>query len=111
MAAYPTLPIDARESKRTPRDGREEDPAGDGAVRVRKLYADKFDFDIKHPYLTSAQMTTLQSFYNSNATASTIDLTWPEDSVVYTVRFGKGALRTQYVSASRRHAWVRLVGV
>lgn len=109
MATYPTLPINAGESRRTLRDGREEDVSGDGATRIRKLYADIYDFDVMHPLLTSSQMTTLLSFYASNPSAL-IDFTWPEDGVVYTVRFGKSAIRTQWKSASRRSAWVRLVG-
>lgn len=107
--AYPTLAIDPRESKRTPRDGRDEDVLGDGTVRVRKLYADRFDFDIKHPFLSLTEMSTLQAFYATNGSAPLIDFTWPEDGAVYVVRFGKAALRTQWVSATRRHAWVRLV--
>ena len=110
--AYPSaLPIDPRESKRTLRDGRDEDVLGDGATRVRKLYADKYDFEIKHPLLTSSEMATLLSFYTTNAQAAAIDLTWPEDGAVYVVRFGKASVRTQWASPTRRHAWVRLVGV
>lgn len=106
---YPTLAIDSRESRRTSRDGREEDVLGDGYVRVRKLYGDRFDFDVKHPYLTLTEMSTLQAFYAANANAAAIDFTWPEDGLVYVVRLGRSALRTQWVSATRRHAWVRLV--
>lgn len=110
MAAYPsTLPIDG-ESRRIIRDGREEDTVGDGATRVRKLHADKFDFEIKHPRLSASQMTTLTNFYAANAAAD-ITLTWPEDGATYNVRFGKDALRTAWVAASYRDAWVRLVGV
>lgn len=108
--AYPSsLPIDGRESRRISRDGREEDVTGDGLTRVRKLHADRFDFEIKHPMLSSSEMTTLNNFYNSNGTASAIDLTWPEDGAVYVVRFGKTAIRTQWRSPTRRDAYVRLV--
>lgn len=107
--AYPTLSIDSRESRRTARDGREEDVLGDGFTRVRKLHADRFDFDVKHPMLSSADMAALVAFYATNGSAAAIDFTWPEDGAVYVVRFGKGALRTQWVSAAYRHAWVRLV--
>lgn len=109
--AYPTLPIDQRESHRVLRDGRQEDTTGDGSTRVRKLHADKYDFEIKHPQLTSAQMTTLESFYSSNSAVPAFDFVWPEDGVTYSVRFGAGAIRTQWVSAVARHAWIRLVGV
>ena len=109
--AYPTsLPI-SKESRRVLRDGRTEDITGDGSARVRKLYADKWDFDIKHPMLTSVEMATLEAFYSTYGTASAIDLVWPEDGVTYTVRFGRGAIGTSWVSASRRDATVHLVGV
>lgn len=107
--AYPTLAIEPKESRRTLRDGREEDVLGDGTARVRKLYADRFDFEVKHPMLTSADMATLDAFYATYGTAPAIDLTWPEDGAVYVVRFGRSALRTQWASPTRRHAWVRLV--
>ena len=59
-------------------------------------------------------MTTLTAFYTANPTAD-ITLTWPEDGVAYTVRFGKDAIRTRFVSNPGgnilRDAWVRLVGV
>lgn len=106
---YPTLAIDPKESQRQPRDGREEDYAGDGTGRVRKLYADKSDFVIKHPQLNATDATTLTTFYNTNSTAK-IDFTWPEDGLVYTVVFGKGALRSQWISATRRNFWIRLLG-
>lgn len=106
---YPTLAIDPKESQRLPRDGREEDYAGDGSGRVRKLYADKSDFTIKHPQLIAADVTTLLAFYAANPTVK-IDFTWPEDGLVYTVVFGKGAIRSQWVSGTRRHFWVRLLG-
>ncbi|MGH9888619.1 MAG: hypothetical protein ACREBE_24010 [bacterium] len=109
--AYPTLPIDAKESKRIFRDGREEDVASDGATRVRRLHADKWDFELKHPLLTASEMTILDAFYASYADAPEIDFTWPEDGDVYVLQWGKAAIRTQWVSPSRRHAWVRLVAV
>jgi hypothetical protein len=110
MAAYPDLPF-ALDSQRIVRDGRVEDTLGDGAGRVRKLYADKADFDLKHPALTAAQVVTLDAFYAANERAD-FTLTWPEDGITYTVRFGKDAIRTRYVAApdgGYRDVWVRLV--
>lgn len=109
--AYPaSLPVHP-DSRRQPRDGREEDIAGDGAMRVRKLYADKFDFELHHPLLTTAEQATLAAFYATNSLAVAIDLVWPEDGVTYVVRFGKNALRSAYIKPLRRDFWVRLVGV
>lgn len=105
--AYPSLPI-AIESVRTLRDGRQEAEGADGKVRIRKIYADKYDFQLVHPALTAAQLATLTSFYGTYG-ASDIDLTY--DGTVYTVRFGKGAIQTSYVSPTLRKAVVRLVGV
>jgi hypothetical protein len=79
---------------------------------VRKLYADKHDFDLRHPALAPAQVVVLMDFYAANALLE-FDLTWPEDAVTYTVRFGKDAIRTRWVPAlgNYRDVWVRLVAV
>lgn len=106
--AYPTLAIE-KNLKPISRDGREEDPTGDGLQRVRKLHADRTDFEIKHPSLNSTDRATLLAFYAANSTAQAIDFTNPLDSAVYVVRFGKGALRWEYASPTRQHAYVRLV--
>ena len=108
--AYPTLAIH-KDSKRIVRDGRAEDLSVSGVARVRNFQsADKYDFELHHPSLTSSDVTTLKNHYDANRTAS-FDFTWPEDGVTYTgLRYGKGGLRTQWVSPTRRDAWVRLVG-
>jgi hypothetical protein len=107
---YPTaLPIHPTESSRSIRDGREEDFAGDGTIRVRKLHADRNDFELKHPLLSSSELATLQSFYDTYGTATAIDLVWPVDGQTYVVQFAPEALRTQWKTASRRDVWVRLV--
>lgn len=106
--AYPTLPIDGRESRRIVRDGRVEDVIGDGLTRVRKLHADRYDFEIKHPLLTSAEISTLTTYYGTYSAAA-FDFVWPEDGVTYQVRFGAGGIRTQWASPTRRNAYVRLV--
>lgn len=107
--AYPTLPIDRSESRRIPRDGREEDVIGDGLARVRKTHTTRYDFEIKHPMLNSTDFSTWQTHYNANENALAFDLVWPEDGATYSVRYGKNAFRTQFVKPGRRHVWVRLV--
>jgi len=110
--AYPVLPI-AVTSRRKLRDGRADDQGGDGVMRVRKMFSDKYDFDIVHPNLSTADQTTLTTFYGTYGTALVIDFTWPGNGVVYTVRFGAGALNEIFDSNSGLHAayTVRLVGV
>ena len=105
---YPTLAI-AGDSEFVLRDGRSEDIGSDGTSRVRKLYADKFDFTIHHPSLNSTDATTLKSFITTNPLA-TIDFTSPLDSVVYQVKFGSPAYRLKWVSPTRVDYWVRLLG-
>jgi hypothetical protein len=108
--AYPsTLPIDPKESHRIVRDGRKSDIIGDGVARVRKLHADKYDFELKHPMLTSSEFSTWTTFYNTNSLAVTFDFVWPEDGVTYQVRFGENAFRSRWKSPTRRDLWVRLV--
>lgn len=106
---YPTLKMDQRRSKRIVRDGREEDDAGDGTVRVRKLHPDLYDFEVTHPGLDSSDLATLTAFYAANANAEVIDFTWPIDSVVYPVRFGKGALQIDWANPTKRDVRLRLV--
>ena len=109
MATYPTLPVDPS-SRRITRDGRDEQLAVGGGTYIRNFYsADKYDFEIRHSMLSATDLATLAAFYATNATL-TVDLLWPEDGVTYTgLRFGKGGLRTQWVSPGRRDAFVRLV--
>jgi hypothetical protein len=108
--AYPTLPI-AGDSKRILRDGRNDDQIGDGSTRVRKLFPDKYDFELHHPSLVSGDQTTLQNFYNTNQTVSAIDLVWPEDGLTYVVIFRKDAVTRTWKPGSRRDYVVRLGGV
>lgn len=107
MATYPTLPISSQ-SKRITRDGREEDIVGDGKIRVRKLHDDRYDFEIHHPQLTSAQRSTLSTFYTTNLIIP-FDFVWPADGVTYSVRFGKGGLRYAWKSAAYSDVFVRFV--
>jgi hypothetical protein len=106
--AYPTLPLH-RDSKRIVRDGREEQLAVGGQTYVRRFYStDKFDFELHH-VLTSAQMATLQAFYDATP-SGTFDFTWPVDNVTYTgMRFGRGGLQAKWASPLYRDVFVRLV--
>lgn len=108
--AYPSLPLHP-DSKRIVRDGRAEDLSVNGATRVRRFYtADKFDFELRHVALTSAQVATLQSFYDSNM-AATFDFVWPVDGATYTgMRFGRGGLQIKWIAPLYRDVIVRLVG-
>lgn len=110
MPTYPTTIPLGNDSQRVPRDGRQESVADNGDTYVRKLYsADKYDFELRHPGLSSSELSTLQAFYDANVTG-TFDLVWPADGVTYTgLRFGRGGLRTQYFSPGRMSAFVRLV--
>ena len=105
--AYPDLPID-KTSVPNIDDGREEDKTGDGFTRIRKLHDDRYGFTVKHSLLTVDDVATLMAFYATNKLAL-IDFTWPDDGLVYQVRFGKGALQPQWVSPTRRSITVRLV--
>ena len=107
---YPSLKIDAANSKSVVRDGREEDISGDGTTRVRKLHADKVDFEIRHSGLTLAEAATLRAFYIAYGAIAAIDFRWPLDGNVYVVRFGKGGPRFEQAGPEYRTAYVRLVG-
>lgn len=109
--AYPTTPKAGIGSRRTLRDGRQEDVGSDGVVRVRKLYSDKWDFQLVYPALASADVTTIENFYASYGTAAAIDLVWAEDGQTYVVRFGRNAIERRYVAPGLRELTVRLVGV
>lgn len=62
--------------------------ASNGAVRGRNLFtARKSTFKLLMPYLTSAQKTTLVSFYDTNRNLS-FNLTWI-DGAVYVVLFSE----------------------
>lgn len=106
--AYPSLFV-SKESHRSRRDGRSEDVLGDGSARVRKLFADKFDFAIVHPSIdNSTDLATLRTFIAAHETDD-IDFTWV-DGNVYVVRIGKGGLDEQPVNGARTTVRVRLVG-
>ena len=86
MAAYPTL--NAQRSSGTVRGGGQDvQRATNGGLKVRRLYStEKMDFTVDH-WLTDAQKTTLESFYQTNKDLD-VTFTWAEDGAAYTVRFG-----------------------
>jgi len=85
MAAYPTL--NAQRSSSTVRNGGQDaQRATNGTLKMRRLYStEKMDFTVDH-WLTDAQKSTLESFYQTNRDLD-VSLTWAEDAVTYTVRF------------------------
>jgi hypothetical protein len=108
MAAYPSFNVQRSSPGPSRSDGHDVVRATNGVLKMRRLYsATKSDFTIDH-WLTSAEKTTLDSFYTTNRDLD-VTYTSPEDSVAYTVRF---AAPPQYV---RMPGWyqarVRLVEV
>lgn len=84
--SYPALPI--MENSRAERlGGLEPRRASNGVLKLRRLFsAEKTNFTIEH-WLSQAQKDALEAVYQANKTAN-LSLTWPEDGLVYTVRFG-----------------------
>lgn len=85
MAAYPTL--NTQETSRIDVEaGYEPVRATNGSLKVRRMFsADKASFTLDHD-LTSAQKSTLDSFYASNKDLD-VTYTWPGTGASYTVRF------------------------
>lgn len=82
-AVFPTLPI-ASSSKKETLDDIQVDRATDGTLRGRSFWAaTKKRIKVDLSLLTAAQMTTLDTFYNTNRLLP-IDLLWPHDGVTYT---------------------------
>jgi hypothetical protein len=112
MDRYPTLPT-GLDSRRLIRDGRVSYSDSDAIGLVRSLHPVQYDFEIEHPGLTAAQMTTLLSFISTHQVA-VFEYQWPDDSVVYHVVLGPDGVATKYVSAANggtRSAIVKLSGV
>jgi hypothetical protein len=110
MPTYPSLPTHP-DGHPVPRDGRKEDFAVSGAPHIRNFQsADKFAFQLRHERLTTAQLATLQAFYNANR-SGTFDYVWPADGTTYTgVKFGEGGLEKRWRSEGRFDVTVRLIG-
>lgn len=106
---FPTISRTDGSSRRILLDGRKEDAGSDGGVRVRKLHANKYAFELVLGDLNTTDQATLEAFVTANETASAIDYTWPEDGLVYVVRFGKDAVQRTWRPGSRRDYRIRLV--
>lgn len=98
MATFPTTLKIGMNSKRIDRDGREVDHAGDGVSWVRKLHVDKADFTIVLTRMTSADVTSLFSFYDANANLA-FDFVWPPDGLTYSQKFASRPRLTEYKKA------------
>lgn len=109
MAAYPDLPwmLDGTRVERE--DGTQAARASNGKLVVRKLSAgEPRNFDLVH-WLTDAQKTTLESFYQANK-ALDVTLTAKDDGANYTVRFA-GAPQYDWRAVNFWVARVRLMEV
>ena len=85
MADYPSLSVSVNSSA-TPVSGIVSERGADGTLRGQVLHADKLEFNVIHSYLTSAQVTTLQNFYDTNKALS-FNFTWPLDGETYVCIF------------------------
>ena len=89
--AYPTLQQNLN-SKESQLQGRQVDRASNGVVKVRSMFTvSKKVFDLYHQALTTAQKTTLETFYAANLFNS-FAFVWNADGATYTVFFGEGDL-------------------
>lgn len=87
MSAYPSLPIGPQTSI-APDSGRQIDQSDDGAPHARDMYPQTiYSLTVSHNSLSSAQRSTLLSFYSANKDAVDITLSLPGDSYTYTVQF------------------------
>jgi len=88
-ATYPAktvLPI-TEGSERVPRTGRVVDIDGDGVARVRKMHADKNDFNVVHSGVTAAKQATFLAFVAARAADNAAFTFYWLDGAPYTVQF------------------------
>ena len=86
MAAYPTLPWAREGTVITREGGLVPVRATNGTLKVRRLFsAEKLAWQIEHR-LTSAERTTLETFYATNRVL-TIQVTAPDTGVTSQARF------------------------
>lgn len=86
MASYPSFHQRLEGSVKETLDDLVLDRAMNGALKARAYYsAVKFRFTVRH-ILTTAELATLQTFYNTNRLL-TVTFTWERDSVAYTCLF------------------------
>ncbi len=88
MATYPTLPTEFGGDP-TPESGLQIDRAEDGTARARAYGGDRMKITIRHPWLTSAQKSTLDAFYSSNRLIP-FDYTSVHDGVTRSCLFASG---------------------
>ena len=86
MADYPTLPTSYGSDPVPVRESRLADRSDDGTLRVRSFGADKHTVSIEHPWLTTAQKSTLDTFYSTNRLLE-FTYTSPTDASVKTCVF------------------------
>ncbi len=100
MAVFPTFTYKASlESDETLRDDLAVDRASNGAVRVRAFYsAPRRSFVLRLGVLTAAEKATLETFYNTNRTA-TFSFVWDADGVSYTCVFAQAPKFKRLVGA------------
>lgn len=85
MATYPTTLAIGAGSRPIPRTGRQIDYSGDGLSRVRKLHADRTDFFVVHPALTSTERATLIAFLQARGSDNASFTFYWIDGQPYTV--------------------------
>lgn len=70
METYPDICI-SHDSERNPVDSHNIEISSNGEIRGQKLFdASVYEFVIKHPLITDAEVTTLKAFYAANETIS-----------------------------------------
>jgi hypothetical protein len=77
-------------------------------ARVRKLHADRYDFDLVHPAMSDADFATFQAFHDArSADAAAFDFYW-RDGVPYPVTFDEPPFDEEQVGPGRTTVHVRL---
>lgn len=101
MADFPVFKID-RQSKQLDRDGRIVDYDGDGIAAVRKLHADRADFNLVLSRMNSTDKTALFNHYAAHPTGVVFNFGWPPDGATYIVKYGK---RPELVDFNKNQTW------
>lgn len=86
MATYPDLD-QAYESSRVALNNIKTEVAADGTLRGQNNYsATVYNFSIVHPYITTAEKESIETFYNANSDIS-FTFNYAKDSADYTLLF------------------------
>lgn len=108
--AYPVTPTDRTESKRTPVSTRQVDHSDSGKPWIREMGSvDYFEFDVFHPFITTAQKDAILAEWAANRNA-VFDYLWPFDGVTYSVAFA-GRPEEHAITATRWHVRTKLLSV